>query len=154
VGRIVGVVFLAGLGFLVGILVSAQGGGSYTATDEYWTHTHSHAAMQLEAVARRQQHIRGIRVRVHNAYTFEVTGHGSSQGAVQTLNTANHQIWKAVKRLRLAHVSMIYGGLHELVRPSQGIAIRHGVIWLLAGLGIGLGIVLPFRRRATAAHFS
>jgi hypothetical protein len=151
VGRIVIVVVIAVLGFLAGVLVSARGDNSYTATDEYSAPTHSHAAMRLEAVAR-NQHVHGVRVRIHNASTFEVTGHGSREGAVRTLNTVNRQIWKAVKRLRLAHVSMIYGGLHELVRPSRNNATRNGVIGFLAGLGIGLGVVVPDWRRAAAVH--
>lgn len=145
-GKVALVMFLAVLGFAAGALVPVQ--GSYTATDQYSAPVRSHAAVRLAAVAR-SLHLAGVRVRVDNASTFEVTGHGSSDGAVRLLSAVNRQVWKAVKRLRLAHVSMIYGGENELVRPSENNATRHAVIGLLAGLGIGLGIVVPSRRRAS-----
>jgi hypothetical protein len=143
-GRFMVVAVLALLGYFIGAAVTALGPGSYEATDEF-TLTHSRDAIGLAAVAR-SQHVQGVRVRVHDAHTFEVTGHGSLKGSVSALNAVYSQVKKAIKRMRLGHVWKIYGGVHALARP-QGNATQTGVIGFLAGLGTGFGIVVfPWRR--------
>ena len=144
------VAVLALLGFFVGAAVTQLGPRSYTATTEFSLPAHSHDAIQLAAVAR-SQHVQGVRVRIHDGHTFEVTGHGSLEGAYRSSNAVTSQVWQAVKRTRIAHVSAVYGGVHALARP-QGNAKHTGAIGFLAGLGIGLGIAVPPRRRVTAAH--
>jgi hypothetical protein len=83
-------------------------------------------------------------------------GHGGSVSVLSvemiTASTpVTSQVWKAVKRTRLEHVSAVYGGVHALAHP-KGNAKHTGVIGFLAGLGIGLGIAVPPRRRVTAAN--
>ncbi len=150
--RSLAIVVLLGLvGLVAGgaFAVTDLGPRSYTATEEFTLPAHSHDAIRLAAVAR-SQHVEGVRVRVLDGHTLQVTGHGSLTGSVSALEAVVSQVRKAIKDMSLTHVWSIHGGVHALARRSQGNAVQTGGIGLLAGLGAGLGIVVPLRRRMTA----
>ena len=146
---IVVLVGLSGLVAGVAFAVTDLGPRRYTATEEFTLPTHSHDAIQLAAVAR-SQHVQGVRVRVLNGHTFQVTGHGSLTGSVSAEQAVVSQVRKAIKNMSLTHVRSTHGGVHALVRRSHGNAVQTGLIGLLAGLGAGIAIVVPLRQRMTA----
>jgi hypothetical protein len=150
--RSLAIVLLLGLaGLVAGVAYAATdlGPRSYTATEEFTLPAPSRDANRLAAVAR-SQHVQGVRVRVLDGHTLQVTGHGSLTGSVTALQAVVSQVRKAIKDMSLTHVRSIHGGVHALARRPQGNALQTGGIGLLAGLGAGLGLVVPLRRRMSA----
>jgi hypothetical protein len=96
----------------------------------------------------RSQHVHGIRVRVLDTNTFQITGHGSAEGAASAVEVVARQVRRAIDGVPNLRYTEMHGGVHALARP-QGNADQTGVIGLLAGLGVGLGLVYP-RPRETA----
>jgi len=145
------IVVLLGLaGLVAGVACAAMAWpGSYSATTEFTVPAHSRDATRLAAVARSQQ-FPGVRVRVLNGRTFQVTGHGSLTGSVSAELAVVRQVRKAVQDMSLTHVSWTHGGVHANSLASRGKQLQAGGIGLLAGLAAGLGIVVPQRRRKTA----
>lgn len=145
--RTLAVAVLALLGFIAGAAVTELGARSYIFTAEF-NLRHGRDASYFASVAR-SQHVQGIRVRVLDGNTFQVTGHGSADGAVSAVEVVARQVRRALDRVPDMRYSEISGGVHALARP-QGNALQTGAIGLLAGLGVGLGIVVPHGRRVTA----
>ena len=145
------IVVLLGLaGLIAGVAYAATvSPSSYTATTEFTLPAHSRDAIRLAAVAR-SQHVPGVRVLVLNAHAFNVTGHGSLAGSVGAEMAVDRHVWKVIKDMSLTHVSWMHSGVHAYGLVPRGKQLQAGGIGLLAGLGAGLGIVVPRRRRKTS----
>jgi len=141
--RIMTVAVLAPLGFVAGVAVAELGPGSYTFTYQF-NLPHSQNAIPLAALAR-SQHVQGIRVRVLDEHTFQITGHGTAAGAVSAADKVASKVRKAIDTMPDSRYWMVHGGVHALARPQRN-AAQTGAIGFLAGLGVGLGIILPYRR--------
>ena len=116
--RSLAIVVLLGLvGLVAGAAFASTdlGPRRYTATEEFALPAHSRDAIRLAAVAR-SQHVRGVRVRVLDGHTLQVTGHGSLTGSVSALEAVVSQVRKAIKDMSLTHVWSIHGGVHALAR--------------------------------------
>ena len=137
---------LALLGFFVGAEVTLLKQHTYVWTDEFHL-DHSQTAVRFASVAR-SRHVHGVRVRVIGGNRFQITGHGSFHGAPNAVEAVARQVRKAIDRVPKLRYSQIHGGNFS-ARP-RGNPWQTGAIGLLGGLGIGLGIVAPHRRRVTA----
>jgi hypothetical protein len=146
--KIMIVAALALLGLVVGVAVTTSGPRSYIVGEEFVLNAHSHYAIGLAAVAR-SMHVQGVRVKVLSGDTLQVIGHGSRHGAARALNAVATQVRKAISRMPGAKLRGMLPFGHELARP-QGNPLQTGAIGLLAGLGGGLGIVVPPRRHGAA----
>jgi endonuclease YncB( thermonuclease family) len=147
--RLAIVALLAFAGLVVGVTVTNSGPRSYIVGEEFSLPAHSNDAIRLAAVAR-SQHVQGVRVRVIDGDTLQVIGHGSLHGAARALNEVATQVRKAIKRMP----GVTLRGLpfaDALARP-QGNAAQTGLVGLLAGLGVGLGLVVPSRARMKASQ--
>src|SRR5258707_15340739 len=140
--RSLAIVVLLGLvGLVAGgaFAVTDLGPRSYTATEEFTRPAHSHDAIRLAAVAR-SQHVEGVRVRVLDGHTLQVTGHGSLTGSVSALEAVVSQVRKAIKDMSPTHVWSIHGGGPALCPPPPGKAGPTRGIRPLAGPGGGAGV--------------
>jgi hypothetical protein len=142
--RLATVALLATLGLVVGAAMTVFGARSYIAGEEFVLPAHSKDTVRLAAIAR-SMHGRGVRVKVLSGDTFQIIGHGSRHGAARALNEVATQVRKAINRLPGAKLRGVPFG-HALAR-QQGNALLTGAIGLLAGLGAGLGLVVPSRSR-------
>jgi hypothetical protein len=143
--RLATVALLATLGLVVGAAMTVFGARSYIAGEEFVLPAHSKDTVRLAAIAR-SMHVRGVRVRVLSGDTFQIIGHGSRHGAARALNEVATQVRKAINRMPGAKLRRVLPFGHALAR-QQGNALLTGAIGLLAGLGAGLGLVVPSRSR-------
>src|SRR5258708_17292678 len=104
--RSLAIVVLLGLvGLVAGgaFAVTDLGPRSYTATEEFTLPAHSHDAIRLAAVAR-SQHVEGVRVRVLDGHTLQVTGHGILTGSVSSLDAGVIPVSEGTNDMSLSHV--------------------------------------------------
>src|SRR5258707_8449110 len=120
--RSLAIVVLLGLvGLVAGgaFAVTDLGPRSYTATEEFTLPAHSHDAIRLAAVAR-SQHVEGVRVRVLDGHTLQVTGHGSLTGSVSALEAERSPGREAIKGMSATHVWAIHRGGPPAGPPLPG----------------------------------
>ena len=100
--------------------------GPPSCTDEFYLH-HSRDASHLASVAR-VQHVHGIRVRVLDENTFQITGHGSAEGAAGSVEALARHVRKAIDRIPNLHYAEVHGDAHRLPVPSATTlrAVRRG----------------------------
>jgi hypothetical protein len=140
-GRLTIVGVLALLGLVVGVVVHSNAPRSYIVGEDFVLSGHGKAAIRLAAVAR-SQHVHAVRVSVLNGGGLRVVGHGTRSGAARAFVAVAAQVRKAIYRMPGVKLRGVlpFGG--PAGRP-QGSAFRTGAVGLLAGLGIGPGIVVP-----------
>jgi hypothetical protein len=144
-GKKVTIVVLLGLvGLVVGVKVTSLGGPRYEAFEQL-TLPHSHEAPALVAMTKGQHP--GVRVRADGGRFVLVSANGSLNGSASAVGAATREL------MRHAHgkVWRIGSAGHAEMRPL-GDPVHYGAVGLLAGLGAGLGFVMPARRRMTASY--
>ena len=147
--RLAIVALLAFAGLVVGVTLTNSGPRSFVDGEEFVLPAHSNAAIRVAAMAR-SMHVHGVRVRVLRGDTLQVIGHGSRHGAARALNEVATQVRKAINRMPGVTLRGLPFG-HALARP-QGNALQTGLMGLLAGLGVGFGLVVPSRARRTSSQ--
>jgi hypothetical protein len=96
---------------------------------------------------------KGVRVRVLHGDTLQVVGHGSRHGAAGALNEVATQVRKAINRMPGVTLRGVLPFGHALAR-LRGNALQTGAIGFLAGLGAGLGLIVPSRARRTPVRMT
>ena len=139
--RLAVVVLLACLGVVGGLAVASLSVRSYVETEVFVLPARSNAAVLLAAVAR-NQHVQGIQVSVLSGNRLELTWHGSLDAATKALGTVATEVRKATHGLPGARIRAVFVSGHALWGP-QANATRTVSLGLLAGLGVGLGLVAP-----------
>jgi hypothetical protein len=143
--RLAIVALLACLGLVGGLAVASLSVRSYVATEVFVLPAHSNAAIPLAAVAR-NQHVDGIQVSVLSGNRLELTWHGSLDAATKAWGEVATQVRKATDGMPGARIRAVFSSGHALWGP-QADAARTASLGLLAGLGVGLGLVVPFGSR-------
>src|SRR5262245_60490275 len=142
-GRKIAIVALLGLvGLVVGVRVTSLGGLRYEAFEQLTLPTHSHEAPDLVAMTRGQHP--GVRVLAAGGRVVLVSASGNLMGSANAVGAATREL------IGHAHskVTTIGSAGHAMMRPL-GNPAHYGAVGLLAGLGAGIGLVVPFRRRVT-----
>jgi ABC-type molybdate transport system substrate-binding protein len=143
--RVMVVVLLGFLGLVVGSSVTSLGGPSYSASGWMRLPAHSReSAADLVAMVRGQHP--GVRVSAAGGRSIYVSANGSLTGSWNAVAaTVQELIGHADGK-----VSYLGSGGHALIRTSLGNPVHYGAVGLLAGLGAGLGFLLPPRSRLSA----
>lgn len=141
--KIMTVVLLGLVGLVIGAKVTSLGGPRYEAFEQLTLPANSHQAPTLVAMTRGQHP--DVKVSAAGGRSIEVSANGSHYGAANEVEKATREL--LVRAHGKVHTLGSFG--HTEMRPL-GNPVHYGAIGLLAGLGAGLGIVVPIRRRVTA----
>ena len=136
-GRKVAIVVLLGLvGLVIGVKATSLGGPRYEAFAQLDLPAHSHEAPALVAMTKGQHP--GVRVSAAGGRSVEVSANGSLYGSADAVGAAAREL------IAHAHgkVHWIGSAGHALMRPL-GNPVHYGAVGFLAGLGAGLGFVVP-----------
>jgi len=89
-----------------------------------------------------------VRARVFNRHTFEITGHGSLDGAASALDAVATQVRKAINGKPGVRLRAVFGGGHALARP-QGNAAHTGALVLRTTFkAVSVGVFTVCRKRS------